>query len=308
MSHLSQVKASSDPTPPASSILPWTHAEAPGEHEINVLCNEYGLTKRLLLDALDQDEIPRIEQDRHYTYIITRFAYQTSSGTISTAPMLFAISGKRLITVTSQHLPGIETILPGGNRVKTHTDPVLYMLQLLLQIDAQYDLLINHSSRTIRRLRDQLDRREVNPHDLVQFVHIEDDMNDFLSSLEPTNATLRHLLTNTVLPDFSNHKNIVNVVLLNNEQSIRICNANLKTIDAIRRTYTLISSYHLDRSIKTLTLASLFIAIPTMFFSMYGMNVSLPHQRHPFIFIGLMLLCIISGAAAYLVGRKKRVF
>jgi Mg2+ and Co2+ transporter CorA len=105
-------------------------------------------------------------------------------------------------------------------------------------------------------------------------------MNDFLSSLGPTNTTLRHLITSKDVHSISQHRELASTVILNNEQSIQTCEANLKSLASIRRTYTLISSHSLDRTIKILTMVSVFISIPTMFFSMYGMNIGLPEQHN----------------------------
>ncbi|QQS20129.1 magnesium transporter CorA family protein [Candidatus Saccharibacteria bacterium] len=286
----------------------WVHAEAPDDHEIDVLCSEYGLAERFVHDALDRDEIPRVETVGDFTYIITRFAYETDAGDIETAPILFALNQAKLLTVSLEKLPSLQEILAERNLEQNSADPVYIMLLVLLHIDAQYDRFIHDSSKQIHRLLSNIGKRALGPDSFVRFVHIEDDMNDFLSSLGPTNTTLRHLLTNKDIPSFSHHRDLVNTVILNNEQSIQTCESNLKSLVSIRRTYTLISSHSLDRTIKILTMVSVFISIPTMFFSMYGMNIGLPHAQNPKTFLGLLVICLITVLTAYVIGRKKRIF
>lgn len=293
--------------PSASEQVPWVHAEAPSEHEVGVLCSEYGLKKRFVHDALDRDEIPRVETVDEYTYIITRFAYETDDSDIETAPILFALSEEKLVTVSLEKLPSLHEVLGESGHVDTK-DPVLIMLLILLHIDAQYDRFIHDSSKQIHRLLANIGRRSLGPDSFIRFVHIEDDMNDFLSSLVPTNTTLRHLLTNKEVPAFAHHRDMANTVILNNEQSIQTCEANLKSLTSIRRTYTLIGSHNLDRTIKILTMVSVFISIPTMFFSMYGMNIGLPEQHNKQAFGGLLVVCLITVLTAYAIGRKKRIF
>lgn len=283
----------------------WIHAEAPDSHEVDLLVKDYGLESRFIRDALDRDEIPRVEAGDKYTYIITRFAYQKKSGDILTAPVLFALNHTKLVTVSRERLPSLQEITPSQ---KDATDPVLIMLKILLHIDAEYDRFIHDSSKQIRRLMQNLGHRGIGPESFIQFVHIEDDMNDFLNSLIPTNTILKHLLDSSSGPKFEKHRDLVETVILNNNQSIQTCEANLKSVDSIRRTYTLINSHNLDRTIKILTLASVFISIPTMFFSMYGMNVGLPQQKNPQAFIALMIICVVTVVSAYLVGRHKKIF
>lgn len=286
----------------------WIHAEAPDKHEQEILHTEYGIAKRMITDALDPDEVPRLEHDAHYTYIFTRFAYDSTTRGIRTTPILFALNGNRLITITSGHLPDIESLSSDSKEVAAQSDPVLCMLHILLHIDTCYDNFINHSTHKIRKLKDRLGRHDISSKELIQFVHIEDDIHDFLGSLEPTNAALRHLVTNKPKDSFQKHRELVDTVILNNEQSMRSCKSSLKTLNSIRRTYTMVSSYHLDRTIKILTLASVFISIPTMFFSMYGMNIEMPIQRSKLAFTLILVMCFVIVLTAYAAGRKKRVF
>ncbi len=286
----------------------WVHAEAPSKHEVDVLCREYQLRERFVRDALDRDEIPRVETAGDYTYIITRFAFQTETGSIETAPILFAISQERLVTVSLEKLPSLKDIMPEEAQDGDSNDPSHLMLLILLRIDADYDRFIHDSSKQIRHLLERLGARDVGPRSFIRFVHIEDDMNDFLSSLVPTNAALRHLLKDEIVSGLTARHELVDTVILNNEQSIQTCEANLKALASIRRTYTLINGYNLDRTIKILTMVSVFIAIPTMFFSFYGMNVPLPWQHDLLTYAGLLFLCLIIVCTAYLFGRKKRIF
>lgn len=286
----------------------WVHAEAPTEHEINQLCQDYGLPLKLIRDALDRDEIPRVDIGKNYTYIITRFAFKTDSGSIETAPLLFAINEEKLITVSLEKLPSLRDVIPEDEQSGERLDPAHIMLLILLKIDADYDRFIHDSSKQIRHLLDRLGSRDIGPKSLIRFVHIEEDMNDFLCALIPTNTALRHLVNDRSVPAFAKHRDLVDTAILNNDQSIQTCEANLKSLTSIRRTYTLLYSHNLDRTIKILTMISVFIAIPTMYFSMYGMNIGLPHQKSAGVFVGLMAICLLTIIVAYVIGRKKRIF
>lgn len=285
----------------------WIHAEHPNADEIRILVDRLGLEERFIRDALDRDEVPHFESIGDYTYIITRFAYKTKEGGIDTAPILFALSSAKLITVSLEKLTAPDNILPGGLQSSSH-DPAEILLKILLDIDAEYDHFIHETSKRIRSMLRNIGRRNVKTETFIRFAHIEDDMNDFLSSLAPTNSVLKHLRDHKIVSSLGKKSALIDTVILNNEQSINTCENNLKAIDSIRRTYTLLNSSRLDRTIKILTLTSVFISIPTMFFSMYGMNVALPWMRHDAVFIGIMALCLFTVLTALVVMRKKHIF
>jgi magnesium transporter len=202
----------------------------------------------------------------------------------------------------------LSEVLPEDASDGDGGDPVHLMLLILLKIDADYDWFIHESSKQIRHLLERIGSRQVGTRSFLRFVRIEDDMNDFISSLIPTNVTLQHLVNDSKQPAFATHHDLVNTVMLNNKQSIQTCESNLKSLASIRRTYTLINSSRLDRTIKILTMVSVFISIPTMFFSMYGMNIGLPFAQNPRMFTALMVVCLVIVLTAYAVGRKKRIF
>jgi magnesium transporter len=51
----------------------WVHAEAPTEDEINLLVEKFDLDAGIVADALDEDEMPRLEKEEGISYIFVRF-------------------------------------------------------------------------------------------------------------------------------------------------------------------------------------------------------------------------------------------
>jgi len=87
-------------------------------------------------------------------------------------------------------------------------------------------------------------------------------------------------------------------LLLNNEQSIEACSSNIKSIINIRAAYSAISSNNLNRTIKLLTVATVLLAIPNVFFGMFGMNVDLPFQEAAWAYefvVGMTVAALVAG-------------
>jgi magnesium transporter len=124
----------------------------------------------------------------------------------------------------------------------------------------------------------------------------------------PTNATLRRLLLGRYMPLFAEDQDIVEDLLLNNEQSIEACNSNMQSIIHIREAYTSISSNNLNRTMKILTAATVIIALPNLFFSMYGMNLELPLQHEPWFYWLLNTFLLLLVLLSFRFARKKRIF
>jgi magnesium transporter len=205
----------------------WIYVEAPSEEELGQLAAKFKLDEGILQDALDENEMPRLEKEGDVSYIFVRFAMINGDGELDTVPLLFVFGAELLMTVSLVRLPPLAGILQGKLDFAT-TQRAKLVLQILNLISDNYDSYISATSKQIKRIRAHLRRHEIGNQDFIEFVNIEDELNEFLSALIPTNATLRRLLLGRYMPLFEEDQDIVEDLLLNNEQSIEACNSNLK--------------------------------------------------------------------------------
>jgi magnesium transporter len=258
-------------------------------------------------DALDADEMPRLEKEGDTTYIFMRYAFTDDDLELTTAPLLFVVSKDALITVALHSLPRLQRFVSGKLDFST-TQRTKLVLQILHQIVDQYEVFINNISRQIKIIRSRLRSHTVANQDFIDFVVIEDELNDFLSALMPTTAILRRLLLGKHVPLYDEDQDLVEDLLLNNEQSIEGCQSNIKSVINIREAYSTISSNNLNRSMKILTAATVIIAIPNVFYGMYGMNVALPFQQQPWAYALVTAFTAVLITTIFLIGRSKRIF
>lgn len=285
----------------------WVYVEAPSEREVAELVEKFKLDEGALKDALDENEMPRLEKDGETSYIFVRFAMMNDDRELITMPLLFVFGKELLMTVSLVRLPPLAALLSDKVDFAT-TQRAKLVLQILNMISDHYDSYISTTSKQIKRIRAHLRQHEIGNQDFIDFVGIEDELNEFLSALIPTNATLRRLLLGRYMPLFEEDQDIVEDLLLNNEQSIEACNSNMKSITNIRDAYTSISSNNLNRTIKVLTIATVMIAIPNLFFSMYGMNIDLPFQHHIWAFTALISFSVILLVVVVNYGRRRKIF
>jgi magnesium transporter len=81
----------------------------------------------------------------------------------------------------------------------------------------------------------------------------------------------------------------------------------LTSISNIRDAYTAIASNNLNRTIEVLTVVTVALALPNLFFGMFGMNVPIPFHDRPWAFFMVLGLSLSSIAVLALIGRHKRI-
>lgn len=285
----------------------WVYVEAPSAEELDQMAAKFDLDRGILEDAMDENEMPRLEKEGETSYIFVRFAMTSEEGELMTMPLLFVFGKELLMTVSLVRLPSLATFVQGKIDFAT-TQRAKLVLQILNLISDHYDTFIAGTSKQIKRIRAHLRRHAIGNQDFIEFVTIEDELNEFISALVPTNATLRRLMLGRYMPLFEEDQDIVEDLLLNNEQSMEACNSNMKSIANIREAYSSISANNLNRTIKILTIATVMIAIPNLFFSMYGMNIDLPFQHHTWAFPALIIFSITLLFFVARYGRRKKIF
>lgn len=284
----------------------WIYVEEPSESELAVLADRHKLEPGHLEDALDEDEQPRLEREGGQSYIFVRFAYKKPSGDVDTAPLLIIFGGEYVITVSKIHLPVLDWLQRGRVNFAT-TQRAKLVLLILSHISDQYDVFISQTSRKVKAIRSRLRSTGITNQDFIDFATIEDELNEFLSALQPNNATLRRLLAGRHIPLFEEDQDLVEDLLLNNDQSVEGSKANLKSIDNIRGAYSAITANRLNQTLTILTIATLVISLPSFAMGIYSMNIRLPAQHTEWIFWAIMGFNVVLMAGVVCIARKKRI-
>jgi magnesium transporter len=284
----------------------WIHVEAPTGAEIQEIVERFSVDQGHLEDALDEDEMPRLEREGEQGYIFVRYVYRTADGDMDTAPLLIMFDSEQVLTVSPFHVPAVDALLKSKVDFAT-TQRTKLILLILTHVTEQYDTSISQTGRKIKGIRSRLRNQGITNQDFIDFATIEDELSEFISSLQPTNATLRRLLAGRQLPMFEEDQDIVEDLLLGNEQSIEAIRSNLRSIANIREAYSAISANNLNRILTILTVATIVISLPSFAMGIYSMNVPLPYQHTAGIFWVIMGVNIILMGGVVYIARKKRV-
>jgi len=286
----------------APKIGSWIYVEDPSEDEIQFLTNKLFLKESLLRDALDPNEVPRMEIEKGSIYVFTRIPYGGADN-IYTAPLLIIISERLLVTLSPKPLPFLDDFL-GGKVAFSTTQKTKLLLQLFSRLVASYNQFLTDISRRVRRLGIRLE--EITNKEIAQLVAFEGVLNDFLSALVPTNTILGNLLSSKFLKLYEEDKELIEDLILSIGQLVEICKSNLKTMVNIRESYSTIMTNNLNRVIKLLTALTVILAVPTMIASFFGMNVALPGAGSPHAFVWILGFTVLIAGLLLLVFIRNR--
>lgn len=271
----------------------WVSVISPSKEELDQLV-ALGVTDDALFDVLDENEVPRIQVEDKVVYIFTRIPHEKKRAnlTVSTMPVLIGITKNFIFSVAADDQ--IFDPLVIGGYLTSNSDYVGFLVGMFSLITARYSGYIQHIARQIRVAIS--DTEQISNRDIVRFVHLEQNLNDFSAALIPTQGIFEKILIDTtILPASKDRYELLEDAELEITQLINVTRSNAKMVANIRDAYSTILTNNLNRVIKALTIVTTILTVPTIVTSFYGMNIFLPlaHQENAFLYIILISAVLI---------------
>lgn len=263
----------------------WVYGANVTEDELHRVAELYSLDSGILRDVRDKNELPRAEYSQGLLYVFIRAPHQTSRGTTVTVPFLAVLKGSLLITLSSKEYVQ-PTELFDATKVDMKSTKHVF-LQLTSHVISKYEHLIHSTGTYIHNTSQRLRTHEVDNKDFINFVTVEHDLNEYHTNLTALQALLARLRENRHAMFGDKDCEFIEDMVLHVNQLLVATDSHKNTIDSIRNAYTTISNNTLNQRMKKLTLLTLLVALPNVFFGMFGMNVLLPFADQPWAYAAI---------------------
>jgi magnesium transporter len=276
-------------TPPQG--MSWAVVSQVTPQEIELLTNKHGLDSTVAEDVLDRHELPRLEFYNNNSYIFFRTPQPAKRGEVTSVPLMIAIGDNIFLTATTGLFePSLEAL--DGLELSQATVGSLLLTTLATNI-TEYENLMKKTARFIRNTGHRLRSHEATNKDFIFFVTIEDNLNLFQRDLSGMLAVAQRLKG-----DISHRLNKadhdgLDDIMLHIQQLLVSIASYMQSINSIRSAYSTVANNSLNQRMKVLTTLTLLVALPNVFYGMYGMNVALPFADEPWAYTGIVIFTIV---------------
>lgn len=276
----------------------WTHVVAPTDEELEQLAKDFVLDESILDDTRDFFEVPRFERSQGATYFFTRYPFEEIKEDIDTAPLLIVMGESFVLTIVQMEAPPFERFLNGKEVIVT-TQKTKLFIQLMTAITRSFERKLVRIRRAVQKDRAKL--RSIGPREIARLVQYEHELNDLLAAIVPTNDWLQQIIKGSHIQLYNEDVELMEDLMIANEQTIDSSRSILRTIQNVRSASEAILTSNLNVTIKTLTVLTILLTIPTIIASLYGMNVGLPLMEHPYAFwlVVVFILMVVSLVTWY---------
>ena len=278
----------------ASRTGVWTHVIKPTDEELAELVDLYALDEAILEDARDFFEVPRLERSQGATYFFTRYPYDDPEEDAETAPLLIVMGESFVLTVALREVPQFKRFVTGKEVVHT-TQKAKFFIQLMTALTDSFERKLVRLRRSVHRDRAKL--RVITNRDIKRLVDYEHELNDMVAAIVPTNVWLQTVTKGNYMQLYNEDVELMEDLMIANSQLVDSARSVLKTIQNVRSATEAILTNNLNATIRTLTIITILLTIPTIISSLYGMNVPLPLMDHPLAFwlVIVAILAVVAG-------------
>lgn len=269
----------------------WINVCEPNNEELEVIAKLVKLDVEDLVDALDEYEIPRIE---NYDGTVLLFIRKPNDkkDTNVTDTLTIVYTEEHLVTITANKTDSFIEGIKSATSLAPTTQKSKLLLQILLRAS-------NEFTRRVKNIKNKVTGHKKLSHisntTIMSLVADQDILDQYVTALIPMRNVLETLYGGNYIKFHEEDRDLLEDMIMAIRQIGDICNTNMKSMKNLVDAYQIIFTNNLNNEIRVLTYITVTLAIPTFIAGFYGMNIALPLQLHPHAFM------IISSLTAALV-------
>jgi magnesium transporter len=281
----------------------WIKAIDPTPEEIQKLVT-WGIDADYINYSLDLDEMPRIERDEDYTFILLRIPHSQPDSDIPfiTIPLGIMIKSNVIVTICRYDKEMFKILANGKYRLLKTAKRYRFTLYIFLETATRYLTHLREINRMTEAIEDQLQQSTRN-REVLELLKYQKSLTYFATALRSNEVMMERVQRTQIFNYYEEDQDLLEDVLTENQQAIQMTSINTEILSSMMDAFASIISNNLNSVMKALAALTIILNLPTIVAGFYGMNVTyLPGASHPFAFL------ILIGAAVALTAIVTFIF
>lgn len=284
----------------------WVDANNVTLDELDSLVEQYSLARNIVYDVRDRQELPRVEFSGDDVYVFLRSPWLAHSGRVVSSPLLAIVRHDQFFTIGLRDTVSPESVA-ATTLPRSTNDTADLLLGVIASCTALYQELLRHTERSINDTGNRLRTHEVTNHDFIHFVTVEDNLTAYRMNLDGMLTVVRRLQSTDHIRKI-NVREALDDIALQIQQLLVAVESYSGRVESIRSAYSTIANNTLNQRMKTLTVLTVLITLPNVFYGMYGMNIALPFAEAPWAYGAVVGFTVALSVIVYFVAKRFRIF
>ncbi len=276
----------------------WIKVTDPTDEDLALLKERFAVPD-FTHDAKDIEERPRVDHEDNWSLVFVRVPCKSvdedGDTVFSTAPMATLIRDDVFITVTYYDTEVLDDFIRWSNQRRINNCKGYdLLLSLMLSTSVWYLKYLKQMNAMMNAAEDRLEKKMDND-ELMRTMGLGKYLIYFMTSLKGNMTVLARLKKRLrILP---HDEDLLEDVEIETQQALDTASIYNDILERQQETYSSIIGNNLNRIMKTLTVVTILLMIPTVVAGFYGMNVPNGLEAWPWgyplaVTISLVLMAI----------------
>ena len=286
----------------------WVKAVDPTPEEIQQLV-DWGVDVDYIHYSLDFDEMPRMERDDDYTFILIRIPHRQPDNDIPyiTIPLGIFIKGNMIVTICRFEKDMFKVLANGKYRLLKTGKRYRFALYIFLETATRYLTHLREINRMTEAIEDQLQKSTRN-REVLELLKYQKSLTYFATALRSNEVMMERVQRTQLFNYYEDDQDLLEDVLTENQQAIQMTTITTEILSSMMDAFASIISNNLNVVMKALAALTIILNVPAVVAAFYGMNVALPGEGHPFAFLTVIGLSLGLTATATYIFYKRNWF
>ncbi|MEO5886732.1 MAG: magnesium transporter CorA family protein [Anaerolineales bacterium] len=287
----------------------WVKVVDPTPEEIQKLVG-WGIDTEYINYSLDLDEMPRLERDDDYTFILIRIPHRQPDSDIPyiAIPLGIMIKGNMIVTICRHDKEMFKVLANGKYRLLKTGKRYRFALYIFLETATRYLTHLREINRMTEAIEDQLQKSTRN-REVLELLKYQKSLTYFATALRSNEVMMERVQRTQMFNQYEEDQDLLEDVLTENQQAIQMTNIATDLLAALMDAFASIISNNLNSVMKILAAITIITALPGTVGTFFGMNVPLPvSDTNPFSFLSILGISIALSAIATFIFYKRDWF
>lgn len=266
----------------------WVNVLPPlKQEEFTELSETLDIPIDFLKDSLDIDERSRYEIDDNVKLIVIKTPAENNSFNESdafyiTIPICIILTHNQIVTVNSFENEAIKKFLntfQHRNAAKKN----MMVLKIFEKITANFQEYLKEINQRRNILEQKLYDANRN-EELLQLMRIQKSLVYFITALRSNELLMMKLARTNILQLNEDEKDFLDDLVVETSQALETANTYTNILSSSLDAFASIISNNQNEVLKRLTTLTIFLSVPVLIASIYGMNVPIPYKDTHYAF------------------------
>ena len=286
----------------------WIKVVDPTAEEIQKLA-DWGVDADYINYSLDLDEMPRIERDDDYTFILIRIPHRQPDNDVpyTTIPLGILIKGNMVVTICRYEKDMFKVLANGKYRLLKTGKRYRFALYIFLETATRYLTHLREINRITESLEDQLQKSTRNS-EVLGLLKYQKSLTYFATALRSNEVMMERVQRTQIFNYYEEDQDLLEDVLTENQQAIQMTSIATEILSGMMDAFASIISNNLNGVMKALAALTIIVSLPGTVAAFFGMNVMLPGEEHPLAFLIVFGIALTLTAVATFIFYKRDWF